>query len=1147
METDMSLTFIVGSAGSGKSHLLYERLTNNASKYENRNEDYIALVPEQYSMEAQREILLASDRHGSFNTEVVSFQRLAFGIFEELGMTDIKVMDDLGKTLVVRKVLENCKKDLKYYHNKANMPGFVDRAKTLITELKQYNYRTQDLEKMIDDVKGHNILRNKLIDTKTIAQEFDNYINEKMITMEEVLSIFCNVMEKSEKIRKTHIYIDGFTGFTPIQYMVLEKLIKYSREVTVAITLPENEADFNGYNDRELFALSKETIVKLRELAIRNSVEIKNTVIVNKGKRPIRIADNDELCYLEENIFRNKVVKPYDKECKNLEMHVTSNPKEEARWIANEISKLMITGNYKYKDIAVVVSDMEGYYRFIQDEFRKSGIPNFIDYKRDISKNPFIDGIVAAIEVVEKDFSYESLFRFLKLGIVDIDREDIDIIENYVLQSGRRGFNSYNRKWEKQYKNISEKELENINLIREKIIEMFSDLRNGLKIKNADITDFTKCIYKFILDNDWQLKIQKHKVECDEAGRMDEAKEYEQIYETIIEMLNKLVEFLGDEIVSVKEFRQIVESGFASQKVGIIPPGLDTVMVGDLERTRLKDIKKIIFFAGVNDGLVPSANSGSGIITDMEREFLRSANYVLAPTAKENIYIERLYLYALFAKPTGKIYFSYSTSGTDGEVLRKSYILSLIKRMFPSIKEIKESSKENVPGDITNITEALEFITNRMQENKSLDGDNETKQMIANLVKNREVENAVKMIIEGIYYTSRHPKLLPEIARGLYGNRHNIGITRLERYAACAYSQFLANGLRLSERRKFEIAAYDIGNLYHYSLELFCRKLRNKNLNWRNLTDEDIQKLVEECVNIVFEEYENNAISSDARNKYIANKILKTTINTTEILKSHINAGKFEPAYYESVVEHGKVDRVDLYEDPDDGKVYVKIIDYKSGSKKFEISSTFFGTQMQLLIYLGDVIKREQEKYKDKQVLPAGAFYYEIKDPYTNGLTKAEKNKIMKDGSLTKEELKERIACEINKKRFKEYKMSGIFTDDINVLKNIDENMEKSSDIIPVRIKRDESYYADVMAIDNKHFGELINYVSDMADKFKEEICEGNIDVNPIEKACTYCPYAGMCSFDVNAGDKYTEVPGYKLPEVISKLDEMYEDSEGEK
>lgn len=238
---------------------------------------------------------------------------------------------------------------------------------------------------------------------------------------------------------------------------------------------------------------------------------------------------------------------------------------------------------------------------------------------------------------------------------------------------------------------------------------------------------------------------------------------------------------------------------------------------------------------------------------------------------------------------------------------------------------------------------------------------------------------------------------------------------------------------------------------------------------------------------------------------------------------------------------------MDLYEDSDDGKVYVKIIDYKSGSKKFEISSTFFGTQMQLLIYLGDVIKREQEKYKDKQVLPAGAFYYEIKDPYTNGLTKTEKNKIMKDGSLTKEELKERLACEINKKRFKEYKMSGIFTDDINVLKNIDENMEKSSDIIPVRIKRDESYYADVMAIDNKHFGELINYVSDMADKFKEEICEGNIDVNPIEKACTYCPYAGMCSFDVNAGDKYTEVPGYKLPEVISKLDEMYEDSEGEK
>lgn len=570
-------------------------------------------------------------------------------------------------------------------------------------------------------------------------------------------------------------------------------------------------------------------------------------------------------------------------------------------------------------------------------------------------------------------------------------------------------------------------------------------------------------------------------------------------------------------------------------------------MVGDLERTRLKDIKKVIFFAGVNDGLVPNATSGAGgIITDTEREVLKSADYALAPTAKENIFAERLYLYSLFAKPKEKMYFSYSTSGNDGTVLRKSYVLSNIERMFPNLREIKESYKNTVPGDITNVSEAFEYITYNLQSDKTLENNPQAKQVIASLLENEDRKRNVSKMIEGAYYTSRKPKLLPEVAKGLYGNRNNIGITRLEKYAACPYSQFLNNGLKLYERSRFEIAAYDIGNLYHYSIELFCRRMKNLNLNWRTLTDNEREKLAEDCVNKVIEEYENNAISSDARNRYIANRVLKTTIKTTEILKKHIVAGNFEPAYYEISVEHGKVDRVDLFENPEDGNLYVKVIDYKSGAKKFNISSAFFGTQMQLMIYLGDIIKKEQSKNENKKVLPAGAFYYEIKDPYIEGLSAREKTKLYSDNTITKEELKDKVKEAIEQKRYKEYKMSGIFTDDFNILKDMDRNMDLSSDIIPVRKKKDDSYYSEVMAIDDVHFSQLIEHIENKAETFKREICEGNIEINPIETACTYCPYNSVCGFDVNAGDKYKEVPAYKLPEVKEMLDRIKSENDKE-
>lgn len=625
----MALRFVIGRAGSGKSRILYRRMIEDSGKYINKN--FVAIVPEQYSLETQKEILTLHKRKGSFNIEVTSLTRLAYAVFEEKGIRGYQVMDELGKTLIMRKVLEDCRQELVIYKDKVSMTGFAEKMKTVVSELKQYGIDSSVLNAMKETSNEQLSLKHKLNDIEVIYNAFNEYIKQKMITTEDVLSILCKYIGESDIVKNTYFYFDGFTGFTPSQYKVIELLMKYSPEVNVAITLPDDEKDFADYNKFELFSLSKETIVKLKQLANQSDIEIKDTVVAGDGEKPYRIRDNAELCFVEKNIFRNKKTEKFSDKCNSIQIMASSNPRTEAEYVAAQILKLVVNKGYRYNDIAVITGDMEGYYRYLEEYFDRYGIPAFIDHKRNISANPFVDGIKAAIEVVEKDFSYETVFHMVKrLGFIDIDKKTADITENYVLRSGRRGYRSYGRQWEKRYYRMYEEELEEVNVGREKIFEAVSMLREGLKKKDNTVYDYTNAVYQFVKQQNMQQKIDEYTVMFKEDGNLSRAKEYAQTYEAIISLLDKIVELMGDERVSLKEYKQILQTGFETIKVGIIPPGLDTVMVGDIQRTRLKDTKKIIFFMGVNDGIIPAAGVTGGIITDSDREFLEKNNYVLA-------------------------------------------------------------------------------------------------------------------------------------------------------------------------------------------------------------------------------------------------------------------------------------------------------------------------------------------------------------------------------------------------------------------------------------------------------------------------------------------------------------------------------------
>lgn len=1133
----MALQFVIGRAGSGKSRILYQKMIEDSDR--NKTKNFVAVVPEQYSMETQKEILTLHPRKGSFNIEVTSMTRLAYTVFEEQGVRECQVMDELGKTLVIRKVLEDCKNELVIYRDKASMSGFADRMKSVISELKQYGIDRRNLAQMKKVSEQQPALKHKLNDIDVIYCAFNDYIAQKMITAEDVLNIFCKYIPESDFIKNTYFYFDGFTGFTPSQYKVIELLMKYAPEVNLAITLPEDEKDFSDYNKFELFSLSKETLFKLQQLAEQSGIEIKNTITAGAGQNPYRIRNNAELCFVEKNIFRNKKTDKFSGECRSIEIHSASNPREEAEYAASEILKLIVNEGYRYNDIAVITGDMEGYYRYLGECFDKYGIPAFIDHKRNISANPFVDGIKGAIEVVEKDFSYETVFHMVRLGFIDLDKKTADITENYVLRSGRRGYKSYSRQWEKRYKGMAEEELKIVNMGRETILNAVMPLREGLKRKQNTVLDYTYAVYQFIRSQNMQKKINDYAVMFKEEGNLSRAKEYAQVYEAVISLLDKITALMGEEQISLKEYKQIIQAGFESIKVGIIPPGLDTVMVGDIERTRLKDTKKIIFFVGVNDGIIPSGGAADGIITDSDREFLEKNNYVLAPTARENVFKQRLYLYSLLAKPVEKISITFSKSASDGSIRRKSYLINTLRNMFGELKII-DIDKRNVQlGDIVNREEALDYIAENMRDYSKSGINPILEKLCAALMQNEEDRRKIQLMVDGTFYGRREDVLDKETSRMLYGLKENIGITRLEKFAACAYSQFLSSGLKLGERRKYEIAAFDIGNLYHDAIDRYFREVQRENIPWEQLDMNKSRSIIDKCVEQVMDEYENDALSGTARNLFLKNQVRETASKTADVLVKHIKSGCFVPAEYELKVAHGRIDRVDIL-DKDD-TVYVKVIDYKSGDKTFRISDTFMGLQMQLMVYLKDAVDYEQKQNPDKKAVPAGGLYFHIHDPYVD---KPDFNKMLSDyrkehpeSKLTDEDIKIKIIDDI---RYKKYRMSGMVQSDSEIVRFMDEkafDKKGASDILPISVTK-SGISSSSTVLDAETYTKFIDYVSKKAEDMQEQIIEGEISVNPVEGACTYCPYGSVCSFDRKLGDRYREVEKMSLDDIKCILNE---------
>lgn len=1019
-----------------------------------------AIVPEQATLKMQKSVVEASKSGAVMNIDVVSFERLAYVVFAELGIDVENVLDDTGKALVLRKVLNDVRDSLIVYKTKTHMPGFVDEIKSIVTELKQYDIDDNILFQMQDKSKeeNNNLLYNKLADIRLIYQKFNEEINNKFKTSEEILDIFANVALQSEKLKNSYIYLDGFTGFTPIQNKLIEKFLQVASEVTCAITLPKEKIDANC-PEYDLFYLSNQTYFKLLDRASKYPDKLESVYMPKRNKENIR-------GYL----------------------YKASSQKDEVIFTAKEILRLVKEEGYRYKDIAVITSDLEGYYSQIKDIFGEANISCFIDYKNQIVKNPLARFTMAALELVSSRFSYDGVFGLLKTGFIDLSFDEISMLENYCLEYGIKGSKTWSEEFKKNRKIYGKDEyywdLEKINSFREKVFDSVSFFYNQIR-KSKNAKEFSNAIFSLYKKNNVEERIEELKTKFNEAGMLSNAKEYEQIYTLMSDLLEKISLLLVNEEITLKDYISVIDEGIKEIKIGIIPPSLDALTVGDLTRTRLDNIKAL-FLIGANDGKIPKVSDAMGIFTQKERNFLKK-DFEIAPSVLEDLYTQKFYLYMLLNKQSEKLYISYAKLSANGEELEPSNFLSDLDELSDNLK-----SEEVKKADISWPKLALNNLATSIRE----DIDESILKYFAN-----EHPQKLKQIIDGAFYTNKQTALDKKVALDLYGDVLHGSVSRYEKYNECPFKHFLTYGLRIDKRPEYKIEASDLGTIYHDALEKYSKKLAKQELSYRTISDEESHKIITECVNEAIASMQTDVLESAARNEFLTKRIYDVATKTTDVLRSHVRDGLFEPELFEygfvcdltdNIKFNGKIDRVDIYDGND---VFVKIIDYKSGKKEFKTTDIYSGLQLQLVAYMKQAIDEEQKKTK-KKVRPGGVYYYRINDNF-------EKNEDDAD---------------------KKFKMSGLTSCEEGVINAIDTTLESGSKSKIVEVALDKTGEVDKRSnvANEKEFLSLMDYVDKAIINVSEQIKEGNINIEPYYESesyngCSFCDYKDICKFEAGS------------------------------
>ena len=1161
----MNLQIIAGPSGAGKSTFIYKKILKEAQ--ENPRKHYLILVPLQYSMQTQRILVFLSPRKSIINVDVLSFERLAYRVFDELGSKKNVCLDETGKVLLLRRAASLIEDDLGLLRKNIGRRGYIDEVKSLISELMQYGYEPSDVAEMAERSGLPDTFKEKASDIEKLYSKFLELLDESTYTQEQLLSLLCDVADQSEILKDSVIVLDGYTGFTPVQKDFLTRLVPLVDTIYACVTCDKDCDLYTAGEEEGLFFMSRSEAAFLNGL---KGADIREPVFID-GKSG-RFKDGGPIAYLEANLFRDKKNRPYSdedatknekssegtnksldvndkKSCcfddKAVELLQLRDIKQELTFTAEKIHQMVRNDeSLHYRDFAVVCPDSTSYRYFVKQIFDAQGIPVFLDERQEALFNPLTEFVDAALDMVKRRLSYESVMRFLRSGLVPLSTEETDILDNYLYEAAFRNTRYLSDQFKRKTQDFTEDEqFEELNAIRVKIYAPLMSFYNAEKKKNASVTERLTALFELLMTFNTEEQLNAAADQKKSDGDMVAEDLYRRIYKYLCRLADQMAELLGDQRVSLSDFKDMLLDGMDQIKPATVPKSNDTVIFGDLERTRLSDIK-VLFLIGAGDDQIPKAGGDAGIFSEEERIALKESGFELAPTDRERSAQQKFYLYLALTKPTQRIFITYHEVGSDGEVLKASYLFEEIKRLFSDVDIKRVSPDDPVFMETQNsadivMTRGLEQIVNGELNDQVMERTSAL--LSAKRLSGKSIEAA--SFIDAAFSENKRTPLRQAVTDALYGTDLTMSVSRLETFAKCPCSYLYTYGLKLLPRKKNEFASLDLGNLYHGAIEKYARGLKTSNLSWGAVDSDEMQRRLKDSFDEELKSFAGSELFEDAREDHFSKQAFSNLLLNTQVMTDALKAGSFAPSYFEMALknlctndeltfdidkEHrltleGRIDRIDLSRKGD--RTFVKIIDYKTGDNKLDGTRIYQGIQLQLLIYMDMAVKGLSNKSKSKaSVLPAAAFYYMIKDP-TISLDK------LKPGADIRTEIE------------KELRPSGVMVNDDVVISALDENLVTQSSyhsiVVPLSSTKDKAIGKSDSLVTAEDFGLIRQFASDKALSLAGDIVKGDASVFPYKRGddtgCKYCIYKGVCHFD-------TRLRGYFYRNIDHSLDPGQED-----
>ncbi|WP_173916990.1 helicase-exonuclease AddAB subunit AddB [Halobacillus sp. Marseille-Q1614] len=1169
----MGLQFILGRSGAGKGTRCLEEIRSRLKK-DPTGPPILYIVPDQMTFQQEYTLLKNGDVDGTIRAQVFSFSRLAWRVLQETGGGTKKFITSTGIQMMLRKIVEERTSDWRVFQKAIEKQGFIEQLEGMITEFKRYKIEPehihahlQTMEQFSHLTSHEQGLHDKLEDLVYIYDRLVDATRQQYIDSEDQLQMLAEKIPQASFLQRAEVYIDGFHSFTPQEYAVIEALFSKCSNVHVALTADDPKSDEN--EELDLFHETKETYFTIRQMARESGCPVAEDIVLDPANG--RFQERPALKHLER-YFDERPAPAYEGSDVPIQLAEAVHPRAEVEGAAQQILHLVRDKGYRYRDIAILVREPNVYHNLIETLFEDYGIPVFIDEKRTMLNHPMIELIRSGLDVIEGDYRYDAVFRLLKTGFIPVtdskyplDEEAIDELENYVLEYGIRkrerwfseepwvyqrfrGFDQAAQTNEEKAKQVR------INAYRKQVVDALEPFDHELR-EAKTIAERAKAIYYWLDRMDVPVQLEKWRDYYDENGEIERGREQEQVWDEVLQLLDEVVEMAGDETISLQVFRSTIESGLEALTFAHVPPSMDHVVVGNIDRSRITGIKAA-FLLGVTDGIWPMKPASDGMISEKERSLLSEGGLKLADGSTRQLLDDRFYIYLALTMGRDYVWLSYPLSNEEGKSKIPSQVVQRLEELFPA------AANRLLLQDPDDVADASRFITTPMKTRSALTAqfarylrgypiDDVWWDVLYWYMDHESSTGLTNRVLRSLFYQSKPVNLSKSTTERLFTGPVKTSVSQMETYHRCSYQYFSRHSLKLEERRTYKLDAPDIGQLFHEALKQITEWVKQEGRDFAQLNQDQTNQYAEKATNQLAPILQNQILHSSNRHHYIKYKLQAVIARAAFILSAQARKSHFSPVGLElgfgtgpdtqlppltlplnnghDLMLRGRIDRVDraLAEN----EIFLRIIDYKSSSRDLNLVDVYYGLALQMLAYL-DVVLTNAKQWLGAPATPAGMLYFHVHNPM-----------ISKPSWLSDDEVEKEI--------FKKFKMSGLLLEDEQLVSMMDTTLEKGrSEIVPAGIKANGGFYKGSKTMEKGRFDDLRSYTRSLMVQAGENVTEGEVKLDPFLKgdqaACDYCPFRSVCQFDPSIEEhQYRKLRDLKEDEVIQQISKREESTRG--